>query len=45
MQELTVRNLEYMRAFAHDWPDELIVQQLAAQLPWFHQLGDEPEGV
>lgn len=30
------RNLKYMRAFAHAWPDEAIVQQLAAQIPWFH---------
>jgi predicted nuclease of restriction endonuclease-like (RecB) superfamily len=25
-----------MRAFAEAWPDELFVQQVAAQLPWFH---------
>ncbi len=25
-----------MRAFAETWPDLVIVQQLAAQLPWFH---------
>jgi predicted nuclease of restriction endonuclease-like (RecB) superfamily len=30
------RNLKYMRAFAEAWPDEPIVQQLAAQIPWFH---------
>ncbi|MBM4254352.1 MAG: DUF1016 domain-containing protein [Deltaproteobacteria bacterium] len=30
------RNLKYMRAFAAAWPDRAIVQQLAAQLPWFH---------
>jgi predicted nuclease of restriction endonuclease-like (RecB) superfamily len=30
------RNLKYMRAFAQAWPDEPIVQQLAAQIPWFH---------
>lgn len=30
------RNLKYMRAFAEAWPDEAIVQQLAAQIPWFH---------
>jgi hypothetical protein len=30
------RNLKYMRAFALAWPDEPIVQQLAAQIPWFH---------
>jgi predicted nuclease of restriction endonuclease-like (RecB) superfamily len=32
----TPRNLKYMRAFAEAWPDELFVQQVAAQLPWFH---------
>ena len=30
------RNLKYMRAFAEAYPDEQIVQQLAAQIPWFH---------
>ncbi len=30
------RNLKYMRSFAAAWPDESIVQQLAAQIPWFH---------
>jgi predicted nuclease of restriction endonuclease-like (RecB) superfamily len=25
-----------MRAFAEAWPDESIVQQVAGQLPWFH---------
>jgi predicted nuclease of restriction endonuclease-like (RecB) superfamily len=30
------RNLKYMQALAEAWPDEQIVQQLAAQLPWFH---------
>ncbi len=36
MQGLSTRNLKYMRAFAEAWPDGAIVQQLAAQLPWFH---------
>jgi len=30
------RNLKYMRAFAEAWPEAEIVQQAAAQLPWFH---------
>ncbi len=30
------RNLKYMRAFAAAWPDERIVQQLVAQIPWGH---------
>lgn len=30
------RNLKYMRAFAGAWPERAIVQQAAAQIPWFH---------
>jgi predicted nuclease of restriction endonuclease-like (RecB) superfamily len=30
------RNLKYMRAFASAYSDEQFVQQLAAQIPWFH---------
>lgn len=36
MKGLSPRNMKYMRAFAEAWPDEAVVQQLAAQLPWFH---------
>ena len=36
MKGLSPRNLKYMRAFAEAWPDRAIVQQLAAQIPWFH---------
>lgn len=36
MTGLSSRNLKYMRSFAEAWPDEAIVQQVAAQLPWFH---------
>lgn len=36
MQGFSSRNLKYMRAFAAAWPEESIVQQVAAQLPWFH---------
>ena len=32
------RNLKYMRALAESWPDEPIVQQLAAQIPWGHNV-------
>jgi predicted nuclease of restriction endonuclease-like (RecB) superfamily len=32
------RNLKYMRAFAHAWPDTDFVQQVAAQLPWGNNL-------
>ena len=36
MTGLSPRNLKYMRAFAEAWPVEAIVQQVAAQIPWFH---------
>jgi predicted nuclease of restriction endonuclease-like (RecB) superfamily len=36
MRGLSPRNLGYMKAFAEAWPDESILQQLAAKLPWFH---------
>ncbi|MCA1995475.1 MAG: DUF1016 N-terminal domain-containing protein, partial [Coleofasciculus sp. S288] len=32
----SARNLKYMRAFAEAYPDEPFVQQVAAQIPWFH---------
>jgi predicted nuclease of restriction endonuclease-like (RecB) superfamily len=32
----SARNLKYMRSFAEAYPDEQIVQQAAAQIPWFH---------
>ncbi|MCS4232307.1 putative nuclease of restriction endonuclease-like (RecB) superfamily [Stenotrophomonas maltophilia] len=32
------RNLKYMRAFADAWPDPAFVQEVLAQLPWYHQL-------
>lgn len=30
------RNLKYMRKFAEEYPDFEFVQQVAAQIPWFH---------
>jgi predicted nuclease of restriction endonuclease-like (RecB) superfamily len=36
MKGFSARNLKYMRAFAQAWPDEAFVQQVAAQIPWFH---------
>lgn len=38
MKGLSPRNLKYMRAFAEAWPDEEIVQQLVAQIPWGHNI-------
>ena len=36
MRGFSPRNLKYMRAFAAAWPEREIVQQAAAQIPWFH---------
>jgi predicted nuclease of restriction endonuclease-like (RecB) superfamily len=36
MHGLSPRNLKYMRAFAAAWPEHSFVQQVAAQIPWFH---------
>lgn len=36
MQGFSSRNLQYMKTFAEAWPELAIAQQLAAQLPWFH---------
>lgn len=35
---LSPRNLKYMRAFAEAFPNEEIVQQLVAHLPWGHNV-------
>ena len=32
------RNLKYMRAFAQAWQDKAIVQEVLAQLPWYHHI-------
>lgn len=34
----SARNLNYMRAFAEAYPDEQIVQQVVAQIPWGHNV-------
>jgi predicted nuclease of restriction endonuclease-like (RecB) superfamily len=36
MKGFSPRNLRYMRSFAEAWPDEPILQQVAAKIPWFH---------
>ncbi|WPB77131.1 PDDEXK nuclease domain-containing protein [Archangium violaceum] len=38
MKGFSVRNLKYMRTFAEAWPDERIVQQVVAQIPWGHHV-------
>ncbi len=48
MQGLSPRNLKYMRAFAAAWPDRHIVQEVLAQITWYHNIAlldklDAPE--
>jgi len=38
MQGLSPRNLKYMRAFAAAWSDRAIVQEVLAQIPWYHNI-------
>lgn len=38
MHGLSPRNLKYMRAFAEAWPKRTIVQEVLAQLPWYHHI-------
>lgn len=38
MKGFSSRNLKYMRAFAEAYPEEQIVQQLVAQIPWGHNV-------
>jgi predicted nuclease of restriction endonuclease-like (RecB) superfamily len=38
MKGFSPRNLKYMRAFAEAWSDVQFVQEVLAQLPWYHQL-------
>lgn len=38
VEGFSTRSLKYMRALAEAWPEDSIVQQLVAQLPWGHNL-------
>ncbi len=38
MKGFSPRNLKYMRAFAQNWPDRIIVQEVLAQISWYHNL-------
>jgi predicted nuclease of restriction endonuclease-like (RecB) superfamily len=38
MTGFSLRNLKYMRSFAEAYPDEQIVQQVVAQIPWGHNV-------
>lgn len=48
MKGFSPRNLRYMRTFAEVWPDESILQEPLAELPWYHHIVllsklDQPE--
>lgn len=38
MRGLSPRNLKYMRAFASAWPERQIVQEVLAQITWYHNI-------
>ena len=38
MKGFSRRNLLYMRSFAEAWPEPEFVQEVLAQLPWYHQV-------
>jgi predicted nuclease of restriction endonuclease-like (RecB) superfamily len=38
MSGFSPRNLKYMRKFAESWSDREIVQEVLAQIPWYHNL-------
>lgn len=38
MKGFSPRNLKYMRAFATAWPEKSIVQEVLAQITWYHNL-------
>src|SRR5713101_6802633 len=38
MRGFSPRNLGYMKVFAKTYPDETILQQVIAKLPWGHQI-------
>jgi len=38
MKGFSPRNLKYMRAFAENWQDEQFVQEVLAQITWYHNI-------
>lgn len=38
MKGVSARNLKYMRAFAESWGEPEFVQEVLAQIPWYHHL-------
>jgi len=38
MKGFSIRNLKYMRKFAQEYPDVIFVQEVLAQLTWYHNV-------
>ncbi|KOR29896.1 hypothetical protein TI05_14620 [Achromatium sp. WMS3] len=38
MKGLSTRNIKYMRAFYEAWPTRKIVQEVLAQITWYHNV-------
>jgi predicted nuclease of restriction endonuclease-like (RecB) superfamily len=38
MKGFSPRNLKYMRRYAETYPDEPIVQEVLAQITWYHNI-------
>ncbi len=38
MKGFSARNIKYMRALAEAWPDSEFVQEVLAQIPWYHNI-------
>ncbi|MCI5121058.1 MAG: DUF1016 family protein, partial [Candidatus Electrothrix sp. AUS4] len=38
MNGFSPRNLKYMRKFFKTWPEQKIVQEVLAQIPWYHNV-------
>ncbi len=38
MKGFSARNLGYMKALADAWPNELILQEVLAKIPWYHNI-------
>lgn len=38
MKGFGVRNLKYMRKFSKEYQEDIIVQEVLAQLPWYHHV-------
>ena len=38
MKGFSIRNLKYMRSFAETYPDQQFVQEVLAQITWYHHI-------